>query len=205
MSMNRILHKQKLPRRNSNGFTLIEMVVSIGLFTIVLFIATSAFLTVVNADRKSRSVRIAADNLNLALEDMQRRVKTGLNYYCGTDTTLTGVYDCPGGTSGASFSFLEQDGQTRTTYTYDSGSKAIYRQSSGAIALYPGENIRVTAPEISISDVKFIVKGSTPGAVADGGDGVQAYVTIVISGSIAGAQPTNFNIQTMITQRNYDS
>ena len=53
--------------------------------------------------------------------------------------------------------------------------------------------------------MKFIVKGSTPGAVADGGDGIQAYVTIVINGSIAGATPTSFSIQTMITQRNYDS
>lgn len=206
MSMKKKSPIQKFSQKNSKGFTLIEMIVSIGLFTIVMFIATSAFLAVVNADRKSRSVRIAADNLNLSLEDMQRRIKTGLNYYCGTSASLTMVLDCPGATSAISFSFLEQDGQTRTIYTYDPTAKAIYRESSGVSVLYyPGEKVRVTAPEISINSVKFIVKGSTPGVIADGGDSVQAYVTIVINGSIAGATPTNFNIQTMITQRNYDS
>ena len=43
--------------QNKNGFTLVEMIVSIGLFTIALFIASSAFLAVLNADRKSRATQ----------------------------------------------------------------------------------------------------------------------------------------------------
>jgi len=41
---------------SQRGFTLIEMTVSLGLFTIIMFIATSAFLSIVNTDRKARSV-----------------------------------------------------------------------------------------------------------------------------------------------------
>ncbi len=197
MNMKRISHNQ--------GFTLIEMVVSVGLFTVVLFMATSAFLTVVNADRKSRAVRIGADNLNLALEDMQRRIKTGSTYYCwNAGPDIGGVGDCASAVAGTTFSFTEQDGATRTTYAWDSVTKAIYRESVGLVP-HSGETIRVTAPEISIDNVKFVVQGSTPGVIADGGDSIQPHVKILIKGSIAGKTLTAFDIQTMITQRNYDS
>jgi prepilin-type N-terminal cleavage/methylation domain-containing protein len=187
--MNTTLRKQ--------GFTLVEMIVSIGLFTIVLFIATSAFLTVVNADRKSRNVRITADNLNLALEDMQRRVRTGSNYWCGAGgDSSPSVQDCPG--SDTTFSFTEQDG-TRTTYTL--GGTIIKRKTATG-------SIDVTAPEIVINNLKFLVQGSAIGPGSGGTDKNQPSVVIMLTGSITdAAHPSlseSFNIQTMVTQRNYD-
>src|SRR3989338_3254669 len=102
------------------GFTLVEMIVSIGLFTIVLFISSSAFLAVLNADRKSRFTRIATDSLNISLEDMARRIKTGSAYYCGDKvigmSSLTNTMDC---VSGTTIVFTEQDGATRTFYHFD--------------------------------------------------------------------------------------
>lgn len=186
-------------QKNSGGFTLVEMIVSISVFIIVLLISTSAFLSVLNADRKSRAVRIATDNLNLSLEDMQRRIKTGASYYCGVDTNPTNTLDCPSGDTAVSF--LEQDGQTRTIYEYDATDKAIYRTSYGpVVTLYThGARIRVTAKEINIDNVKFIVQGSTPG------DLTQPYVNILISGSTIGARNTVYNIQSVVAQRNYDS
>lgn len=191
--------RQNFSKKNLGGFTLVEMIVSIGLFTIVLFIATNAFLTVVAVDRKSRAIRIGVDNMNLALEDMQRRIKTGSNYFCGESVPVV-TFDCGGATT---FSFLEQDGQTRTIYAYDATSKAIYRASYGPSFI--GETIRVTAPEISVTGATFIVRGSYAGIMGDGGDSAQPHVTIAIKGSIAGQTPTVFNVQSTITQRNYDS
>lgn len=196
--------RQNLSKKNLGGFTLVEMIVSIGLFTVVLFIATSAFLTVVNADRKSRATRIATDNLNLALEDMQRKIRTGSSYYCGPggESSLTAIRDCSGYPGDSVISFTEQDGVTRTTYslgllTSPGTPKSVYRYRSAGIP------IPVTAPEISISDLKFFVQGSTPG------DPIQPYVVIVIDGAIINtANPAlgaSFKIQTTVTQRNYDS
>ena len=105
------------PRR---GFTLIEMTVSLGLFTIIMFIATSAFLSIVNTDRKARSVRIAADNLNIALEDMSRRIKTGNTYYCGD--SATGTLNCPV-TPSPVFSFNDQE---------DPSNRIIYKRMTGS-------------------------------------------------------------------------
>jgi len=164
----------------------------------------------VNADRKTRATRIAADNLSLALEDMERRVRTGSSYYCGIGGELGGVRGCSGETS---ISFTEQDGITRTTYKLE-GNK-ITRQHICIVApcvnsLVYDTPIDVTAPEVSITSgtgLKFIVQGSTPGVLPTG-DSVQPYVTVVIDGSIgATANPAGqakFKIQTTITQRNYD-
>ncbi|MBU0722958.1 type II secretion system GspH family protein, partial [Patescibacteria group bacterium] len=51
------------------GFTLVEMIVSLGLFTVILFISMQALLSMVDANHKAQSLRAAMDNLNLSLEE----------------------------------------------------------------------------------------------------------------------------------------
>lgn len=177
------------------GFTLIEMTVSLGLFTIVMFIATSAFLSVVNADRKSRSVRIAADNLNIALEDMSRRIKTGSTYFCGTNDA-GGTLDCTVGASNNTLFFMGQDG-LRVKYTLDNTTHAIWR----TVGLE--QAIQATSPEISINNLDFVVAGS-PNLTS--GNKKQPTVTILIDGALGtGVASSTFKIQTTVTQRAYDN
>lgn len=182
----------KIPSSNraSRGFTLVEMIVSIGLFTIVLFISSSAFLAVLNADRKSRSTRVAMDSLNLSLEDMARRIKTGSAYYCGGTVASTGTNDCssPGISS---IAFTEQDGTTRTAYRLD--GTTIKRQVGSG-----GPELSVVASEITINKLIFIVKGSGVN------DSIQPYVTILIDGTTKGKILSHFEIQTTVTERAYD-
>lgn len=179
------------PHKNSRGFTLIEMTVSLGLFTIIMFIATSAFLSIVNIDRKSRAVRIATDNLNIALEDMSRRIKTGSTYYCGSPDT-GGVGDCPAGNS--TFFFTGQDG-LRVNYTLTNG--AIWR------AIGSNPSVQVTSSEINITGLKFVVSGSAPLSSLDQR---QPMVVIVIDGSLGtGTVSSAIKIETLITQRVYDN
>ncbi len=190
-------HGETKKQRQSwcRGFTVIEMIVSIGLFTIVLFISSSAFLVVLNADRKSRVTRIATDNLSLSLEDMSRRIKTGTTYNCGGG--ITGVANCvlPGQNS---IAFTEQDGVTRTTYRYVSAGKFIERVRGLSV-------LRVTAPEIEINNLRFVVGGTAVGPSLGGTDVAQPYVIILIDGETKiGAITSSFKIQAMVTQRAYD-
>jgi len=198
------------------------MTVSIGLFIIIMFIATSAFLTIVNSDRKARSVRIASDNLNIALEDMQRRIKTGSTYNCGG---TAGVADCmPPTLPGTVFSFTDDNTATRYTYKqvigntavpggcgpeFVAGQGCILRSSDGGVTF-----MLATSPEIDIKKLNFYVLGSSP----CGGttpctvspptlDAKQPVVVILIKGTVGGTSPlaTSFNIQTTVTQRAYDN
>lgn len=202
--------KVKGPR--SGGFTLVEMIVSLGLFTIVLFISTSAFLSVLNADRKSRVTRIATDNLNLALEDMSRKIKTGSAYNCGAGG------DCAAGV-GNTITFLGQNG---VSFIYKRGigpgalvsgigasgcGSALYTATQGCLLR---EDVGLvipmiaTSPEIDITNLSFAVLGS---AVFP--DRVQPVVVIKIDGalgvnSLNQANKSAFSIQTAVTQRAYD-
>lgn len=176
------------------------MIVSLGLFTIILFIATSALLTVVDTDRKSRTVRISMDNLNLALENMNRSIKTGTSYFCGAGGEFSGVQDCaiPGQST---FSFTKQDG-ARATYTLY--NNRIW-QTVGASVPMP-----ITAPEIYIESLNFSVQGSAYGPGNGGGDYTQPYVILVINGTVGSTSlnlvsKSGFKIQTIITQRAYDN
>lgn len=191
--------------QKQNGFTLVEMTVSLGLFTIIMFIATSAFLSIVNTDRKARSVRIAADNLNIALEDMSRRIKTGSTYNCGGGAT--GTQDCAA-TPGNTFSFNDDStASARVTYRRAVGLGGCgtgYTSTQGCILR---NNELITSPEIDIRDLKFLVSGSTPcGTTPPCANTKQPMVVIVIDGSLgSGTTESGFKIQTTVTQRAYDN
>lgn len=193
-----------IPNSTKKGFSLVEMIVSLGIFTIVLFIATSAFLAVVNADRKSRATRIAMDNLNLALEDMSRRIKTGSSYNCGN--TMNTIDDCASSDNKTSFRFIDQENDT-VIYKLGSGPteclNSLYKDGQGCILrTIPYESpsfLLATSPEIDITKLKFLVSGSSPL------DSIQPVVVAMIEGTL-GVDPkkTTFKIQTTITQRKYD-
>ncbi len=206
--------------KDSKGFTFIEMIVSIGIFTTVLFIAMSAFLSIVNGDHKSRAMRVATDNLNLALEDMSRKIKTGTTYNCGG--AVSGVQDCVTGNN--ILAFTSQDTLSRILYKRGVGPSAIVNGTSASgcgDALFAatqgcilredaGVSMLATSPELNISNLKFYVFGSAPFGVVAGTDKVQPKVVIVIEGSL-GADATllsgnaGFKIQTTVTQRAYDN
>lgn len=195
-----MMKTKDIKRKKGKGFTIVEMIVAIGIFTIVLFIASSAFLAVVNADRKSRATRIAMDNLNLALEDMSRRIKTGKAYYCNGDssTATTATNDCS--TPSSRIAFTEQNG-TRTSYYLDTVNGVIWRSSGG------GAPLAVTsASEMTINSLNFIVGGSLKWAPGGGGGNTaQPYVIIFVDGTTkAGKITSGFKLQTMVTQRAYD-
>ena len=210
------------------GFTLVETLVAVGLFAIVTTVASSAFLAMVNADRVSRSLRIATDNLSLSLEDMSRRIKTGTVYVCIPDPAIlspgvSGTADCAAAVSAPSMAFNDQDG-VRFFYKRGEGPGSpiatpagcgdvlyatnnagvitnkgcILRQSVSILGLVPWTP--TTSHEIDIKTLKFVVGGSSSA------DAIQPYVIILVEGEIGVAPKptTKFKMQTMVTQRQLD-
>lgn len=207
--------------RKTKGFTLVEMTVSLGLFTITMFIATSAFLAVVNADRKSRSARIAMDNLNISMEDMNRRMKTGYAYYCDIWGGYTNgdVRDCSPGTE---ITFISQ---ASTTVSYARGVGVAgcgtgYGTTQGCLVrsevIPPASrvNTTITSPEIDIKNFSLYVTGSAVcGSLANcasPGNAIQPMAVVMIKGELGINTPnqvgkTSFSLQTTVTQRAYDN
>lgn len=77
------------------GFTLLEMIVSVGLFSVVMLIATSAYLTLISIDREVRTTNEVANNLSFAIDDLARSLRTGSDYrYAGGKLTFTDSNNC---------------------------------------------------------------------------------------------------------------
>ncbi len=177
-----IFEKRKL----NAGFTLVEVIVSMGLFLIVATIAIGALLTVIDANKKSRTMRVGMDNLNVATERMVRELRTGGGYDCNPGV---GATDCVNGDT--SIGFISQDAEN---IIYRENSGTIERSNNGGTSFNS-----ILAPSINITDFKFYVNGSNGYA---SGDRTQAYVVISIEGSITNAGTNStFRIQTMATQR----
>lgn len=67
------------------GLTLIEVLVSIAIFTIVLTVALGSFVSLIDASSRSRNRSETISSLTFIMNDMARRVRTGYNYDCGAD------------------------------------------------------------------------------------------------------------------------
>jgi prepilin-type N-terminal cleavage/methylation domain-containing protein len=200
--MKRTLHTQR-------GFTLIEMMVSVALFSVVMMVATVALLSMVDANKKAQALQSVMFNLNVAIDGMVRSIRMGTNYCIGTCSGASPVSDA----SGTVFSFCpfgrpscrvigHADEPFKITYAYDSVNKYIqktYRPTSfGGTTQFA---IPITSSEVQITDLKFYVGGVTTG------DAFQPRVMMIIRGTAGTAQQkttTRFDIQASATQRLLD-
>lgn len=190
---------------SERGFSLVEMVVSVGLFAVIMLVAMGALLSLVEANRKSRVLESVINNLNISLDSMVRAARMGSNYVCN-DESIPGTYnlsgaDCLEGETLFSFTPYGEDSLVqgkRAVYYFkqDSEGGRLYRSLDGGASEIP-----ITAPEVEIEDVRFYVRGTRPG------DTEQPKIVIVIKGS-AGAlntkSRTDFYIQATAVQRVLD-
>ena len=178
------------------GFTLIEIMVSVAVFSIVMTISSGSLFSVLDANAKSQSQKSVMNNLNLALEGMSRNIRVGTNYHCGSGGNLYDKADCQDGAE--LFAFEGPSGDVNVSgdeVVYKLDGSAIMRSTNGG-----GSYTAITALEVVVEDLKFYVTGTSATDV------LQPRVIIVVVG-YAGVQEkirTDFNIQTSVSQRQLD-
>ncbi|MEK7134344.1 MAG: prepilin-type N-terminal cleavage/methylation domain-containing protein [Patescibacteria group bacterium] len=175
-----ILNTQYPIPHTRRGFTLIEMIVAVSLFTVVMFVSVGALLAIIDANRKANAIRTTMDNLNFAIGSMARDIRTGTIYAC------EGAGNCPDG--GTSLTFLNQDGNT-VRYWHNASSKSIMVDKGGV-------SLSITSPEIRIETLTFYVSGV-------GADGIQPRAVMTIKGKTGTKVKiqTELNVQTTVSQR----
>ncbi len=202
-----------MKRKNSRGFTLIEMLVSVALFSVVMVVALGALLSMSVAIRRAEAINSAVNNLSSALDSMSRSVRTGTTFHCGSGGVQTNAQDCPSPNPDSYFSYTAYD-TSQVTYCLSdpaaatpscySGSPNTTCPSGKSCTILRSINgatfTTLTAPEVNIKFLGFYVEGSALG------DNKQPKATVIISGTvpITSGQTSTFNIQTAITQRVYD-
>ncbi len=78
-------------KNNNKGFTLIEMVVSLGIFSVVAVIALGALVKIISANRKAQSLQSSLTNLNFAVESITRELRVGRAFHCDGAASPAGV------------------------------------------------------------------------------------------------------------------
>ncbi|MEI8062252.1 MAG: type II secretion system protein [bacterium] len=191
---------------SKRAFTLVEVIVAIGLFAIVMLVAISVILSVIDNDRKAQAVNSVVNNLNFAIDSMVRDIKTGRAYKCnytpfpfaesdaagcGSDqNSLRLVSTISGKPRLVRYSFLPRDsnapGRIEKTECVDTVCTSPGDPKTGII----------TSPEVDVTSMKFIVNPGTPGSV-------QPTVFLIIqgTGAVSPTDASNFTVQTLISQR----
>ncbi len=202
---------------SQRGFTLVEMIVSVGLFAIVSVICIAALLSLVAADRKAQAIQNSMNNLNIALDDLVRNARMGTQFHCGVGAYIgDGTDDCQAG--GTAFTFTcntdtpgcSTEGQ-RWSFAlgpegFGSGgcpANSICESTDG------GNNwLAITSPEVTINDLTFYVVGTKSGCDY-GSQGptcqpIQPRVIIIIQGTSGTAQANTFHLEANAVQRVLD-
>jgi len=172
------------------GFTLVEMIVSLGLFSLVMLVSVSAVLAVVETNRHTRAVKNAADNLAFAIDSISRALKFATKVYCGESGTLDEVQICPEGNSFLTF----RDYRTGERVEYRLYQNAIQRKDTSQ---KPAEFIPITAPEVVVNSLVFYVTDESDGAAK-----TRHKVRLNVEAqSSVGNKTVNFNLQTTVALR----
>lgn len=192
---------------NITGFTLIEMLVALSLFTIVVTIAVGSFLSLIGASKGVQGQQSVMTTLTFVLDSMTREMRTGVNYYCGTRAGLqtpqatSSKQDCVSGNAGLSFieagnSVTSAATSKRIAYYVDTttATRTIMRKVGG------GTPQSVVSDGITITNAQFFVTGTDRLDV--GTDINQPTITIILEArDETGATTT---LQTTVTQRELD-
>ena len=192
---------------NQSGFSLIELLVSMTIFSVVMTMAASTLLVLLDANSKAQNMQAILNDLTITIDSMTREIRTGYNYYCANSVSSPNpnqVRDCGGGASflsvveagGAYASGLTGTTEGRIAYRYNSGERRIERRLDGDSAGW----VPLTAPNVTITNAEFIVTGTGTG------NNEQPTVTIYLEGEAGDLAEvdSDFVIQTSVTQRPID-
>jgi type II secretory pathway pseudopilin PulG len=163
------------------GFTIIEMIVSIGIFTVVAVAAVTALTSVIEANRRTQSLTETNNNLNFVLQSMVREIRNGFNYGCSVSDP-SDVSECSGGSD--EFGFINS-AREEAGFRYDAGNERIVDEDGNPI----------TPNQVAITHLQFRVVGSN-----SNNEQSRVEITIQAEAGTGDTQQT-LNLQTTATQR----
>lgn len=171
----------------NRGYTLIELMVAVGLFALIMTLASGAYLVMIGINRQAQGITAGINDLSFALEAMTRSIRTGTGYSCN------GAGDCPNGADNFSF-------------TNASGAQVSYRLAGSVIQqAVDGVTSPLTdSSSVTVTSLMFYVSGTLK---TSDGNYEQPHVTVTVSGTISpghGKPPESFTVETGATMRDTD-
>jgi len=186
--------------QNERGFTLVEIMVSISVFSIIMVTGMGALVTITRSYQRSRDQAAVTNAIHFALDSMVRDIRIGNAYYADD---FDGLEDFPNEyryhDSDASFvlNLMGIPDRGHLRYIFDQNQSPYlvrYQSVAGVVGEYP---MLVDFGDITISKALFRVVGSDPS------DLIQPSVFVYLRGE-NDETGANFILQTFISQRSLD-
>ena len=174
--------------KKHRGYTLIELIVSVGLFAIVMLLVSGSYLMMISINRQTQSISTGIDNLSFALEAMTHDIRVGSGYTCPGGTTT-----CTVDASVGTFSFKNESG---VAVSYSLSGSAITKTTGGVASSL------TDASSVTVTSLIFYVTGAKTAAQ---GDLEQARATIAVSGIVssgAGKPASVLKIELLVQRAN---
>lgn len=190
-------------KNKNSGFTLVEMMVAIAVFSIVMVTAMSALLNVIDANNKARAIKTAINNVSFALEGISKDMRMGTDYGCinedGNDTNCE-----TSGNVGVKYrsprAYRDPISGERhfAYYRFNEGNKKIEEclEKEAGDNCAVGEFTAITSAEVDIKKVIFYVL-NTDNLLK------QPKMLMTLSGEAGDKEKikTSFDLQTSVSQR----
>ena len=218
------LHKKQ------SGFTLIEMIVSLGVFSVVITIAVGALLVLIATNQQLQAEQSVMTNLSFALDSMTREIRTGTNYYCVDAVNYSqfgpsGVFDnvdIDAGLGQDTNDCFEGNVDDRNLQgvAFIEGGDSISGSNERILFFYDGSTAdtggklyrrvgnedpqSIVSEGLYITHAEFFVTGSAPQSDGGGNDDQPAVTVYIEAAASDAADEKPYYIQTTITQRTLD-
>jgi len=183
--------------KNNGGFSLVEMLVAVGIFMSIMTIAISSLISIIGANKKAQAIKSTIDSVTFVLEDISRDMRIGTDYKCSSDGVSFTNSDnvCILGTP---FVRYTNSLGNQITYKFDNSILTKEDSASGIIVDLISQD-----SDVNITNMKFYVIGAENEIAPLQSNRTQPRTIITISGliSVKGSDDSLFNLQTSISQR----
>ena len=192
-------------KKNRKGFTLVEVLIAMGVFTIMIAIAIGGFVHTLHIQREIAAFIGVQDNASIALEQMTRKIRTGYtfchdpgvttpNAACTSVCAISSSPDGPIWTCSGTLDFSNGLGQI-VDYT-QTGNNTIARRVNG------GAYADITSGDVAVKYLTFTLFGHLEG------DSWNPRITISLGVAASSSDPVLannvLNLQTTVSAREID-
>ncbi|MBI2451204.1 MAG: prepilin-type N-terminal cleavage/methylation domain-containing protein [Parcubacteria group bacterium] len=134
-------------KNKESGFSLMEMIVAIGVFLIIFSIIIGIFISASRVQRKTLGLISIINDSRFVFERMGKEMRTGKTFQFPTGAL---------------------NGSNKICFTNDKGIQVVYQLNATSIARYEGvcdsvlpANSKITSQNVEITYLKFYLSGET--------------------------------------------
>lgn len=211
------------------GFTLVEMLVVLGLFSFIMTLATGVLYTTQAINVKLQETQSVLDNVSVSLEIVSRDIRYGSHFHCSTtlhDSTFLERKNCSyndiGANNGGVVLFFKPvdatNEQDRVAYYASTTATGKVILKDEYLVGKATTTYQITADDVKIKSLLFYLVGASSTVfmkdafdvdIPGTNDYIQPLITMSVSGETIplkeGASSTKFIVETSISSRILDN